>query len=589
MSVATETPVPPELAPEPPRRPTGSLRLRLLSTTTILKVLLSAAVVILIGLPVIKLVVGSFREHGPLEGGPFTFHNYADTFTNPVTLELVRNTLIFAVGQTIVPLVLGVLLAWFVVRTNIPWKPVWEFATIGLYFIPLLVAATAWTILLGPNSGILNVAWRSLTGIGGFNVYSMAGMILIQSLYLVPLVYLVVGASFRSINPELEEASRTSGASPWSTFLRITLGVSRPAVLSAAVLCFIIGIGSMEIPLIFGFPGRVYVFTTNIYSALRVRFPPEYAAASALAVTLLVVAVLVLWLYLRLIRNSQRFVTVGGRGHRAATVDIGRWRWVAFGSCAFFFFFTILLPFLAVLLGSLLPYVGAPSRRLYSQVSLDNYRQLIGNEVFLRSVKNSLVLAVGAGIAVMIVGTLVAYLSVRDRSRWSRALDVGANLPLTVPGIVLATALLFTYISFRIGSYHLYGTLWLMGMAYLIYFLPVAVRQMTGPIIQLAPELEHASRVAGASQLATLRRVVFPLLLPAMGGGFLLAFITFIREFVNSILLFNPGNEVISVVMYSYYSNGSLPQVAAISVLMSLAVTVLLLLMSRVFKIRISF
>jgi iron(III) transport system permease protein len=157
------------------------------------------------------------------------------------------------------------------------------------------VAATAWSILLGPQNGVLNVLWHDATGLDGFNVYSMAGMILIQSLYLVPLVYLMVAASFRSINPELEEASRTAGASAWSTFVRITIGVCRPAVLSAAVLCFIIGIASMEIPLIFGFPGRVYVFTSNIYSALRVRFPPEYGPAAAMAVALLVVALGVLW------------------------------------------------------------------------------------------------------------------------------------------------------------------------------------------------------------------------------------------------------------------------------------------------------
>jgi iron(III) transport system permease protein len=415
-------------------------------------------------------------------------------------------------------------------------------------------------------------------------------MIFIQSLYLVPLVFLVVSASFRSINPEIEDASRTSGASPWSTFLRVTLGVSRPAVLSAAVLCFVIGMGSMEIPLLFGFPGRVYVFTTDIYQALRVRFPPEYGTASALAVVLLVLALGVLWIYLRLIRHSQRYVTVGGKGHRAAPIDIGRWRWVGFGGCVAFFGFTIVLPFAAITMGSFLPYIGAPSRALYGRASLDNYRTVLANPVFAHSVRNSVLLAVSAGVVVMVVGTLVAYLAIRMRSRWSRALDLSANLPLTIPGVVLATALLFTYISFALpGGYHLYGTLWIMGMAYVIYFLPVAVRQMTGPIIQLSPELEHASRISGASQLATLRRVVGPLLLPAMAGGFLLAFITFLREFVNSVLLFNPGNEVISVVMYSYYSNGSIQDVAAISVLMSLAVGVLLFLMTKLFKIRISF
>jgi iron(III) transport system permease protein len=175
---------------------------------------LAVIVAILVGLPVLNLILGSLRAGGPLEGGAWTLRNYTKTLSDPFTLRLIANTLIFSVGQTALPLVLGVMLAWLLTRTNLPWKRVWEYATLGLYFVPLLVAATAWTILLGRNNGVLNVAWHHLTGGRGFDVFSMAGMILIQSLYLVPLVFLVVSASFRSVNPELEEASRTAAPGP---------------------------------------------------------------------------------------------------------------------------------------------------------------------------------------------------------------------------------------------------------------------------------------------------------------------------------------------------------------------------------------
>jgi iron(III) transport system permease protein len=355
-------------------------------------------------------------------------------------------------------------------------------------------------------------------------------------------------------------------------------------------LCFVIGLGSMEIPLLFGFPAREYVVTTDIYSALRVRFPPEYGRASATGVLLLLASLLVLIVYLRAVRNSNRYVTVAGKTARESPTRLGPWRWLGFAACAGFFGFALVLPFLAVLLGSTLPYIGKPSRALWERASLDNYRELMDNPVLWRSVRNSLRLSVGAGVVVMIFGVLVAYAVVRWPGRWSRFIDYGASLPLTVPSVVLGTSLLFSYIKLTLpGGARPYGTLWIMGIAYVVYFLPVAVRQMTGPIAQLSVDLEHAARISGARAISTMARIVVPILGPAMLGGVLLAFITFMREFTTSVLLSRSGTEVISTVMYSYYSNGRLPYVAAISVGLWGIVFALMITLRIALKARISF
>ncbi len=561
---------------------------RFLNFGNTIRTISSLLVIVLVMYPFGRLVSGSLHLGGPLDSGPLTLDNYRSAILD--SHDLILNTLRFAIGQTLVPLLIGIALAWIVTRTDVPLRGLWEFSSVALYFIPILAAGTAWSILLGGRNGLLNELIRSISPFQGFDVYSMAGMIFVQSLYLVPLVFLVVSSSLRTVNPEFEDAARSCGASPLSILFRITLGVCRPAVLSSAVLCFVIGLGSMEIPLLFGFPAREYVFTTDIYSALKVRFPPEYGRASAMGVLLLVSSLLILIIYFRLIRDRERFVTVGGKSSRETAMRLGRWRWIGFAACALFFFFTLILPFLAVLGGSLLPYIGRPSVALLSKVSLDNYHKLIDNPIIWRSVKNSFKLSILGGIIVMLLGLLLAYMVVRWPGRWTRYIDYGASLPMMVPLTVLAMSLVYTYITLSFpGGFSPYGTLWIIGIAYVVYFLPVAIRQMTGPVSQLSVDLEYAGRISGASQIRVITRIVIPILLPALFGGLLLAFITFMREFSASVLLVRSGTEVISTVMYSYYSNGRLPYVAAISVGLWGMVLILMLFFRLVFKVKISF
>ncbi len=539
-------------------------------------VILLFAVCITVGWPVLQLVVASFKDGSNLGEGNWTFKNYAHLFTNE-SLPLLLNTLIYATFSTGLALVVGVLLAWLVTRTDIPLKRLWEQATLAIYFVPLLIAAVAWGVLFSPRIGIVNSTTQDLFSFILLDIYSLHGMIIVGALYKVPIIYLFVAAGFRAMSPEIEEASRVSGAGPIGTLFRISLGANRPNVLSSAVVCFILAIGSVEIPLIFGYTNRVFVLTSDIFTNLRINYPPDYGRAAALSTLLVAASLIALWFNARLIRKAHRFATVTGKGQKN-TDETPPVRLSGFGKtlatcfCAAFFLFAIVLPLIAIIIQSFLPFAGRFTLQVFERMSLGNYRELFESAVFLRSVRNSIQVSTIAGVIVVAIGTLIAYVVVRYPTRASRGLDYLASTPLALPGIVKGFALLIVFIAFPVP---IYGTLTIIGLAYIVMFLPISLRQMTGPVHQISNQLEEASRVSGAGSMRTFFVIAVPLLRIPMISAFILAFVFFIREFSASVLLYVNGTETLAVVMYDYYSNGRIGAFAAISTMMLFSLVLL--------------
>lgn len=567
----------------PIARATYLLRRHVVTAAVLLTVL------VIIGLPVLRLFILSFREGTPFEPGGFTVSNYDGIVSNPRTTELLMNTLLFAAGQTLLSLVVGVGLAWLVTRTNVPFKRLWEFAVLSLFFVPFLVAAAAWQFLLAPRTGYLNRIIQDLTPFNGFNIYSLGGMILVQSLYLVPLVYLMMSAAFRSINPEIEAAARVCGARPSAVFFRVTLGVTRPAVLSAGLLCFIFGIGSVEVPLLFGFPNQYYVLTTQIYNLLRIRFPAEWSAAAAYAMLLVAIVMLLLYVYQRATRRAVRYVTVTGKGQAASLIQLGRWKWPVTSLIAGFFLFAAVLPFATLVVASLLPYGGAFSWELLGEASLDNYRTLLDGDLLRRAVVNSLFISLFASSALSIVGAISAYLIVRRRNFATRFLEFMSGLSLAVPSLVLSYAFLLTFIGVQPFGLRVYGTTLIIGFAYLAIFLPITVRQLLGPMFQISPELEHAARVCGATPIRSHLLIVLPLIRNALFGAFILSFVFLLREFSASVLLYVHGTEVISIAFYSMLTGGQTGAAAALGVIFASSMMILVSIMYRFANVRVGF
>ena len=299
--------------------------------------------VYLVSAPLVMLVVAAFR--GPVDVLPFgpgaewTLEHLATIYDDPILYQVtLPDTLVFVVGSVVCTFVIAFALAWLVERTDLPWGNVLFTLVLFPLLVPTIVLAIAWIYLFGPNAGWVNVTLRALFGLGGdgpLDVFTMPGLVACQSAALVPFVFLLLTATLRTMNPAFEEASSVSGASPWTTFVRVTLPVLRPGLLAPLIVASLVALEQFEMPLLVGPPARINVFSTRIFYELNPDTGlPIYGRAAAVALPFLVAALVLLAIYNRLVRAADRHVTVTGRGYRPRRLSLGRWRWPAFGAVA---------------------------------------------------------------------------------------------------------------------------------------------------------------------------------------------------------------------------------------------------------------
>ena len=526
--------------------------------TALLGILLLVTLAVLVLPPLYLLFQGAVTD---ADGG-FTTRNFASALGGRLFLDSLLNTLLFAAGSAMLALLIGTTNAWIVERTNTPLKGLaWLTAIISLG-TPYVLYVGAWLLLLG-KAGPVNQLWREWTG--GFdplvNVYSLPGMILVEGLLWSPLVFLLIGASLRSFNPELEEAARMSGAGLWRTIRRITMGLSLPAILALAMLVFIRAFEAFEVPALVGMPGRVYVLTTDIYQTMR-SMPPDFGSASAFSVVMLGIVLLLLVFYGRLSRHAERFATVTGKGFRARPFDIGRWRWPAAAILIVNFLVLLVLPTAMLVWASLLPFYQPLSRRALGLLTFANYRTVFAAE-FLPLATNTMLVGLASASAVMLLTLFAAWLSVR-RARGGWTVERLAMAPLVFPGIVLGVAVMQIFLRVPIP---IYGTLWILVWAFVISYLPYGMRYSGSGMLQIHRELEEVASISGASPLTRLRRIVMPLLAPSLLAGWLFIFLLVARALSLPILLAGARSQTMAVAMYDLWSNGQGTELAALGLL----------------------
>jgi iron(III) transport system permease protein len=515
--------------------------------------------------PVVMLLFGSVRDAAPGEAASFTWAAYRETYTDSSTYRVLLNSLVIAVVKTIFAVILGVFFAWVVTRTNTPYPRLLETLVTLPFFVPPILTAIAWAMLANPTVGIINKFFMLFFGLDRplFNIYSYAGIIWHMTHYSAAFVFLLVVGAFRATDPALEEASRASGASGLKTFFRVTLPLMAPAIMGAGLLAFIRGLEAFESALFFGLPAKIFVFTTEIYAALTQRTPADYPRAMALAALLMVITFTGV-LIQRRIMAGKKYFTVTGKGYRPRPVDLGAWRWVTFGLCVAYFFVALVLPVSQLLLSSFFTIFGLYDFKL---LTLDNYRQAFSDLLFWRALRNSLVLAAGGAVLCMLLSAVIAYIIFRTKFWGKGVLDFLSWVPWSVPGMVLALGLLWAYILLP-GPIVLYGTIWILLIAYLTIGLPIGVRSMSGTIVQISEDLEESSRACGASWWQTFVKIYLALLRPGFTAGALLLFFIFLRELSASVLLYSPGNEVLSVTILKYWEAGRSEVVSVIALVM---------------------
>jgi iron(III) transport system permease protein len=520
--------------------------------------------------PLAMLLYGSFHSTPPGIAGVFSLDGYRQILTSH-TLLVLLNTIGISLVKSIPSLVLAILLAWILARTDTPFRGVLEILVTLPFFIPPILTAMAWGMLGNPQVGLLNQIYQWATGASEplINVYSYGGVVWHMMQYSVPFLFLLIVDAFRTMDPSLEEASRMCGASSWTTFRRVTLVLMLPILTSAFLLSFIRGLENFESPLFFGLPAGVHVITTEIYDLINQRSPPEYQSATATSFAilgLLFMLVLVQWSILR----GRSFQVVSGKGYSPGLVRLGPWRWVTFAFCLLFFFITVVLPVSQLLIGSFFRFFGFYG---WDMLTLDNYRAVAANSEFWRALGNTMLLGVVGATATMVLGGAVAYVSVRTRWTGRQLIDAMAWLPWMMPGIILGVGFLWGFALLPKGV-PIYGTIWALLLAYISLGTPIAVRVMSGSFIQLSYDLEECSRVHGANWTETMAHIVVALAWPSFVVGWVLIFFGIMRELSASVLLYSVGSEVLSVVMLKLWTNGAAEQVSVIGLLMMILVII---------------
>jgi iron(III) transport system permease protein len=506
----------------------------------------------------------------------FTLENFRTAYFSADTARLFFNSVQFAAGAAVLALFVGTSLAWVNERTNTPFKSLFFALTIVPLVIPGILFTVSWIMLASPKIGLINLALQKLldTDAVFLNIYSMAGMIWVDGLHYSPMAFLLMTAAFRSMDPSLEEQAAMSGASILQTALRITLRLAWPAVLGSLLILFVRSIESFEVPALLGLPVGIHVYTASIYQAIH-DYPSRVGLASAYAVTLLLLTALGIFAQTRFSGRDARYATVTGQGFRPRTIDLGNWRYVTAAIFVVYFVIIVLLPFLVLVWSSLQRFYSAPSWAAMGRISLDSYRAVLDYPQFGQIVWNSLVLAVGSATTVMLVSAVISWIVVRTKVRGRWMLDNIASLPLVFPGLVLGLAIMVCYLTVDIG---VYGTLWIMFIAYVTRFLPYGMRYSSSSMLQIHKELEESAAMSGASWSMAFRRVVLPLLKPGLLAGFIYVMIVSIRELSSSILLYSPGSEVVSIMIWELWQNGQYVELSALGVMLIIALLCLVML-----------
>ncbi|HLK81928.1 MAG TPA: iron ABC transporter permease [Xanthobacteraceae bacterium] len=508
--------------------------------------------------------------------GEFTFDNYRTAYWSAETLRLLGNSAAFAAGSASLAFVVGTFFAWINERTDTPFKSAFFALSLVPLIIPAILFTVSWILLASPKIGIVNVAVQALfaTDFVVADIYSMGGMIFVDGLHQSPLAFLMMTAAFRSMDPSLEEAALMCGAAAWQIALRMTLKLAWPAAAGVFLILFLRAIESFEVPALLGLPVGIEVYTSSIYQAVQT-YPSDIGLASSYAAALLVIASLCVYAQSRTAVAAEKFSTVTGKGFRPRTMRIGRWRYVTALAFALYLAIVVVLPFLVLLWCSLQRFYVAPSVAALKDLTFDAYRAVFAYPVFANAVWNSLVLSAASATIVALTTAVLAWIVVRTRlpGRW--LIDDLAMLPLMFPGLVLGLAIMVCYLNIGIG---VYGTLWIMLIAYVTRFMPYGMRYNSTSMLALHKELEESATMSGASWSMTFWRVVLPLLKPGLIACWLYVVIVSIRELSSSILLYSPGSEVVSIMIWEYWQNGQYVELSALGVMLIASLLGLVLL-----------
>jgi iron(III) transport system permease protein len=542
--------------------------------TKIVLYLFAAVLVMLIVLPMSWLVYYSFVN----KDGSFTLSNFSTLFSDPTLLEPFVTTFILATSVSVICCAVAAPMGWLVARTDMPLRRTVRLMVTASFVTPPFLGAIAWELLAAPNSGLLNKFFRMVTGAEPddvlFNIYSFPGLIFVIACYTFPYVFVLVANALDRTPGELEDASAVLGGGTWVTARRVTIPLAMPALLAGALVAFLQAMTLFGSPAILALPAGFHTMTTKIWSLFQ--YPPKPELAAAASLPLLILTVLLLRAE-NMILGRRSYAVLGGKNSEPRIVRLGKLRWVALGFCFIVLLNPVFLPYGALL--------NAAFSKVASQfVSFSNFTFHNIYFVFyeLSATKLALYNTFVLGIATATIGTVLAvvisYLTTREAVTGHKALGFLATAPVAIPGIVLGVGL---FLSYTRPPFVLYGTLWILLLAFLTLSMPAAYQQMQSAFKSIHPELEDASRILGASRLRALAEITAPLLRTSVIATWCFVFVGTIRELSAAVMLFTSETKVVSVLIFDLNESGDLAAIAVLGLIMLGVTSVIVALANR--------
>jgi iron(III) transport system permease protein len=535
--------------------------------TQLLFVFTTAALAYLVLPPFFFILHTSLVTDRGLQAGAFTiqhFTNIIDSLGDVKTL--LSNTLIYAVSSSAVAITYGTALAWLAERSDAPFRKLAYVSAYVSFAIPGIIKVVGWIMLLGPKAGMLNAVGVALIGAPFLNIFSMGGMILVESFLWIPIVFLLMSTPFRSMDPSLEEAATTAGSSSWQVFRRVTFPLAVPSVLAVLILTVIRSLEAFEIPALIGIPAGIEVLTTKIYLQIKGGLIPKYGEASAYSIVLIVLVAVGLIPYYRITSKTYKFTTISGKNFRPSRIALGKWRWLG-GTLMLVLPLLQCFPIAAIAWSSFLPFAQVPSWKALELLTFGNYITAFNDSGIIRSIMNSMTVSISSATIAVTITFFAAWLIVRAsiKARW--VLDHMSMLPLVFPGIVMGIAILKMYLMLPIP---VYGTIWILVLAFVARYLPYGIRFSHSALLSLHKELEEGAMASGASWFQMIRHVVVPLIMPALLAGWIYIFLITFKELSIALLLYSPGSQVVAVTIWELWDNGHVGELAAFSLIITI-------------------
>lgn len=544
---------------------------RLITGQGLAMALVIAVLAVFVLYPIYYLLQAAF-DVGGADIRPPTAYGLDNFAALPKYQTVMLNTVMVALAATVMALVFGFVTAWILTRTNVPFAGALEQLMAVPYYVTPLLGALAWSLLGAPESGFINQLWRHFGGSEALiDITSPMGIAWVMALFEGSVAFVMISAVMTSMDPSLEEAAQMTGAGRWRTMLTITLPLVAPGVLGATIFVFAEMLGSFSAALVLGTPSRFYVITTAIYHFVS-QYPPRLPLAAAMGVSLFAVMFVMLWLYRRIVMRKS-YVTISGKAFRPRVMDVGWLRWLLFGVCVLYLVLSVLLPILTLLFASVQKLAVAFPKA--ANFTLDNFRQALALNAIKTAMTNSLLLGmITATLGVVFTG-LLAWMIQRSRLPGRGVLEYIAMFPQAVPRLVFAFGMMWAWLVFPIP---IYGTFWVLLIAYLTVFLPLGLRTISGVIMQLDRSLDECGQVCGASWGHRLRTITIPLLKPGLLAAWLLIFVASVRELGASILLMGPDSKVLTPAIVEAWFSSSSELTAAMALIQTAVIGVVLAL-----------